>query len=129
MPWTTYPSSMRGFNTLTFMDLARNALTGTLPPELANISTTSLMLSVFDNNGLHGCPARCLLARSLTRCPLCARSNGDHSELVLCELFFEAELAGGVVQPELVWRVAQRPSTGGLCKRHLVWRGQLLHQL
>ena len=52
MPWTTYPSSMRGFNTLTFMDLARNALTGTLPPELANISTTSLMLSVFDNNGV-----------------------------------------------------------------------------
>jgi hypothetical protein len=35
---------------LNYLDLSRNVLTGTLPPELANISTT-LRLSVFDNNG------------------------------------------------------------------------------
>ena len=50
MPWTTYANNTLGYNTLTYMDLARNVLTGTLPPELANIST-SLRLSVFDNNG------------------------------------------------------------------------------
>ena len=33
----------------TIIDVSRNVLTGTLPPELANIST-SLQLSVFDNN-------------------------------------------------------------------------------
>jgi hypothetical protein len=54
VPWSTYTNNTKGFNALTFMDLARNALTGTLPPELANISTQYLMLSVFDNNGLRG---------------------------------------------------------------------------
>ena len=45
-----YTNNTKGFTTLTFLDVARNWLTGTLPPELANISAQNLMLSVFDNN-------------------------------------------------------------------------------
>ena len=50
MAWNTFTNNTRGFTTLTFLDVARNWLTGTLPPELANISTQYLMVSAFDNN-------------------------------------------------------------------------------
>ena len=46
----TLPSLLSQVTSLTFIDVSRNVLTGTLPPELANISI-SLRLSVFDNNG------------------------------------------------------------------------------
>jgi hypothetical protein len=64
VPWTVpWPTgNTRGFNTLTFLDLAKNWLTGTLPPELMYISAaSSLMLSVFDNNIVRY-PAACGVA-------------------------------------------------------------------
>ena len=42
------PAVLGQVSTLSFVDVSRNVLTGTLPPELGNIS--HLQLSVFDNN-------------------------------------------------------------------------------
>ena len=42
------PSCLSNLTALTFLDVSRNWLSGTLPPELGSI--THLQLSVFDNN-------------------------------------------------------------------------------
>jgi hypothetical protein len=55
----TLPALLSQVSSLTFIDVSRNVLTGTLPPELASISTT-LRLSVFDNNGAQ--MSRCCLS-------------------------------------------------------------------
>ena len=55
----TLPALLSQVSSLTFIDVSRNVLTGTLPPELASISTT-LRLSVFDNNGTQ--MSRCCLS-------------------------------------------------------------------
>ena len=73
--WSAFTNNTRGFTKLTFLDVSRNVLSGTLPPELGNIST-SLQLIVFDNNitgtvpsGTFGpCPTGILTHRVLT-CP------------------------------------------------------------
>lgn len=46
--WTAFTNSTRGFTKLTLLDVSRNALTGTLPPELGSLS--SVGFSAFDNN-------------------------------------------------------------------------------
>ena len=49
--WSAFTNNTRGFTKLTFLDVSRNALTGTLPPELGNLSSAGSMgLGVFDNN-------------------------------------------------------------------------------
>ena len=49
MNWTLVPNNTVGFAALSMLDLNRNALTGTLPPELVNVSSLK-QLAVWDNN-------------------------------------------------------------------------------